>query len=113
MRHLLINLGPAQIPCHILAIDSDGILAPIGNCRRLDVDIEVARQLRRRWLIAGIDAMPERSSGQRAIHHAGIEVEVAQPLRQQLAQRAFAGTCRAIDCNCVGCGHHSYFSTME
>ena len=78
-RHLPLDLRAAQLPSDILPVDQDGVLPAVGGCRRQHQDLQFAGQRGQRRSVARIDPALDGSPRQRAVHRAGVEIEVAEP----------------------------------
>ncbi len=88
LRHGGVYFRPAQIPGDVLAVEPDGVLpAVVFVAQRQHVEVNAVGQGRQRRLIVQRHVVANGGQRQRAIHAAGIEVEIAQAQGQKKAQR--------------------------
>src|SRR5579885_495493 len=98
-RHCACDIGPAYLPGDIAPVDADGVLAAIGNMGMSDGDLALLRQLCQSFAVENIYSLMQREPGDCAIHCSGVDIQIAQALRQLFPHRTFARTRRSVDCD--------------
>jgi hypothetical protein len=89
--------GLADGPGNILAVYQHVTLAAVGLPWRRHLDGDAGGQRLEGGAVAQVEAGPHGRQGEGAVHHARVEIEVAEARREHGAQRALPGPCRAVD----------------
>lgn len=93
-----VNVGRANRPAHIVAIEPDIVEPPVLLGWLGDPDIESSRQVQQaRCATYHVDSPLNRRQGQHTVNDPGIEVEGIKPAGDRLADRALARRCWAVD----------------
>ena len=92
-RSGIAHLGQADIPAHVLAVDQ----YPTAGGRRLQTDIVVADQSGEPLRVVKGHPLLYSQQGHGAVHSAGIDIKISQPVGHDLGHSGFAGSGRTVD----------------
>ena len=97
LRDDAVDLGRADRPGDIRAVEQHRVRAPIADRGWADRDADLPRQLRQARAIVGIDPATHRRECDRAVHRARIQEEIAEPFGHERADRALPRPSGTVD----------------